>query len=209
MSSHASPAALAADPANDLFSRFDMRRLSAEEVRDTILATSGKLNEAMFGPSVYPEISAEVLAGQSRPGSGWPTSSPEDAARRSVYVHVKRSLALPILSAFDFPDSDFSCEARFSTTQPAQALAMMNGKFLGEEAAAFAQRIATEAGDEPAARIGRAFEIALSRQPTAEELARGVALIEMLQKEHRQQPELAWNYYCLTILNRTEFLYLD
>ena len=54
------------DPINDLFSHFDMRRLSAEELRDSILAVAGQLNPQMYGPGVYPEISAEVLAGQSR-----------------------------------------------------------------------------------------------------------------------------------------------
>ncbi len=63
MSSRAEPKALAADPTNDLLWRFDMRRLSAEEIRDSILAVSGNLNLKMFGPGIYPEIPAEVLAG--------------------------------------------------------------------------------------------------------------------------------------------------
>ena len=59
------------DPANDLLWRFDLRRLTAEEIRDSILAVSGELNlEKMYGPSIYPVMPREVLAGQSRPGSG-------------------------------------------------------------------------------------------------------------------------------------------
>ncbi len=58
----------AADPNNDLFWRFDPRRLSAEEVRDTILAANGSLNRQLYGPSFYPTLSQEVLAGQSRAG---------------------------------------------------------------------------------------------------------------------------------------------
>src|SRR5205814_2867905 len=91
MSSNANAKALAADPANDLFWRFDMRRLTGEEIRDSILAVSGNLNLKMFGPSVYPEIPPEVLAGQSVPGRGWGKSSPEEQARRSIYIHAKRS----------------------------------------------------------------------------------------------------------------------
>ena len=68
------------DPQNDLFWRFDMRRLTAEEIRDSILAVSGKLNLKMYGPGVYPEIPREVLAGQSVPGNGWGTSPPEEQA---------------------------------------------------------------------------------------------------------------------------------
>ena len=84
---------LAADPANRWFWRFPMRRLTAEEVRDSILAVSGELNLKAGGPSIYPPIPREVLAGQSMPGQGWATSPPDEAARRSVYVHVKRSLS--------------------------------------------------------------------------------------------------------------------
>ena len=84
-----------------------MRRLTAEEVRDSILAVSGTLNLKAGGPSVYPPIPREVLAGQSVPGQGWPTSPPDEAARRSVYVHVKRSLLVPILATHDAADTDF------------------------------------------------------------------------------------------------------
>ena len=64
MGSMMNPAAFAQDPTNDLLWRFDMRRLSAEELRDSVLAVNGSLNrDAMFGPSIYPVIPAEVLAG--------------------------------------------------------------------------------------------------------------------------------------------------
>ena len=89
----------------------------------------------MYGPGVYPEIPAEVMAGQSVPGKGWGKSPPEEQARRSVYVHVKRSLLLPILESFDLAETDRSSPVRFSTTQPTQALAMLNGTFLNEQAA--------------------------------------------------------------------------
>src|ERR1051326_1342737 len=96
MSSRGNPAAYKVDPANDLFWRFDMRRLSAEEIRDSVLAVSGNLNLKMYGPGVYPEIPREVLEGQSIPGRGWGKSSTEEQSRRSVYIHVKRSLLTPI-----------------------------------------------------------------------------------------------------------------
>jgi hypothetical protein len=117
MSSQPNAQAHARDPLNNLFWRFDMRRLSAEEIRDSILAVDGRLNLTMYGPGIYPAISDEVKAGQSVPGAGWGRSTPEEQARRSVYVHVKRSLVLPILSDFDFADTDSSCAARFATTR--------------------------------------------------------------------------------------------
>src|SRR5690606_8284168 len=75
MSSRGNPEGLAQDPANDLFWRFNMRRLSAEEIRDSIHAVNGRLNFKMYGPGIYPDISQEVLAGQSMPGAGWGKSS--------------------------------------------------------------------------------------------------------------------------------------
>ncbi len=104
-----------------------MRRLAAEEIRDAILAVNGTLSPKMAGPGVYPEIPVEVLAGQSMPEKGWGQSPPSEQARRSVYIHVKRSLLVPILESFDVAETDRSTPVRFSTTQPTQALAMLNG----------------------------------------------------------------------------------
>ena len=128
-----------------------MRRLTAEEVRDSILAVSGALNLKAGGPSVYPPIPREVLAGQSVPGQGWPTSPPAEAARRSVYVHVKRSLLVPILATHDAADTDFSCPVRYTTTVPTQALGLLNGEFANEQAARFADRLRREAPGDLAA----------------------------------------------------------
>ncbi len=165
MSSGANPAALARDPANDLFWRFDMRRLSAEEIRDSIHTLSGRLNSKMYGPSIFPEISAEVLAGQSVPGAGWGKSTPQEQARRSIYIHVKRSLMTPILVDFDVADNDSSCAVRFTTTQPTQALAMLNGAFVHSQAAELAQRLRREAGTDPTAQVRLALRLALVHPP--------------------------------------------
>ncbi len=197
------------DPSNDWFSHFNLRRLSAEEVRDAILATNGRLNAKMYGPSIYPEISREVLAGQSVPGKGWEQSSPEEQARRSIYIHIKRSLVVPLLSSFDFPETDASCEARFITTQPGQALSMLNGDFLDQESKAFADRLRAEAGPDLNRQIELAYEIALARKPSAVEVERGLKLIADLQAKHALSPEQALNYFCLFVYNLNEFIYLD
>ena len=153
------------DPSNDYFSRFEMRRIGAEELRDSILAIDGRLNLSMYGPGVYPEIPAEVMAGQSVPGNGWGKSSPADQSRRSIYIHVKRSLVTPLLSSFDFPDTDSSCDARFVTAPPTQALALFNGAFVHEAAQVFAARLAQEAGDDPRARVALAIKLAFAVRP--------------------------------------------
>jgi hypothetical protein len=209
MSSRANPAGLAADPANDLFWRFDMRRLTAEEVRDSILAVSGTLNRKMDGPGVYPEIPREVLAGQSRPGDGWGKSPPEEQARRSVYVHVKRSLLLPILDSFDLAETDRTTPVRFTTTQPTQALGLLNSAFLNRQAAALAGRLQREAGDDVREQVRLALNLATARPPTDAEVRRGVDLIDTLENEDGAPADAALRSYCLLVLNLNEFVYLD
>ncbi len=208
-SSLATPQALQADATNDLFSRFDLRRLSAEEIRDTVLAVNGQLNPKMFGPGIYPQISREVLAGQSVPGSGWGQSSPEEQSRRSIYIHVKRSLLVPMLSSFDFPETDTTCEARFITTQPGQALSMLNGDFLNQQADIFAERLLREAGTQAPDQIALAIRLAMSRNATQDEIERGQALLQRLKDRHQMTDRQALTWYCLFVLNLNEFLYVD
>jgi hypothetical protein len=209
MSSRGNDRALSLDPANDLFWRFDMRRLGAEEIRDSLLAVSGCLNPKMYGPGVYPEIPKEVMAGQSMPGSGWGKSPPEEQNRLSVYVHVKRSLLLPILESFDLAEADRSTPVRFSTTQPMQALAMVNGAFLNKQAAVFAERLKREAGENVSKQVRLGLYLATARPPDEPEIRRGVGLIETLRREDGATPDQALQLYCLMVFNLNEFLYLD
>jgi hypothetical protein len=209
MSSAGNPQSLATDPGNDNFWRFDVRRLSAEEIRDSVLAVNGSLNLTMFGKGFYADIPAEVLAGQSQPGSGWGRSSDQDRARRSVYIHVKRSLVTPFLSTFDFPETDASCEARFVTVQPSQAMAMINGKFLHDQARVLAERVQKDAGDDPKKQVRRTIELVLARSADEDEIQLGVKLLERLSEQHQLSPSDALRYYCLTAYNLNEFVYLD
>ena len=209
MSSRGNAAGLKADPGNDLFWRFDMRRLSGEEIRDSILAVSGNLNLKMFGTSVYPEIPKDVLAGQSVPGRGWPVSPPDEQNRRSVYVHVKRSLLLPILESFDLAEPDRTTAVRFSTTQPTQALGMLNGDFLNKQARVFAARLRKEAGADAWAQVRLALALATSRAPTDAEVQRGLRFMQGLEEQERVSAEAALDLFCLLVLNLNEFVYLD
>ncbi|MEX2187466.1 MAG: DUF1553 domain-containing protein [Pirellulales bacterium] len=209
MSSAGVEAALAKDPTNELFWRFDMRRLTAEEVRDSILAASGELNSKMFGQSIFPPLPDEVLATASRPGAGWNTSSPEESARRSIYVHVKRSLRHPMLQNFDAPDTDTSCAVRVSTTVPTQALGMLNSRFIGEQADKLAERLESERPDGLAAKVIHAIRLTTGRTPDDAEVNGDVAFIESLQSEEGMSAEKALRQYSLLILNTNEFVYLD
>jgi hypothetical protein len=208
-SSSVSTDAMLRDPNNDWFSRFDMRRLSAEEIRDSVLVANGRINRKLFGPSIYPELSSEVLASQSVPGKGWEKSSYQDQARRSIYIHVKRSLLVPIMANFDFPEPDSSCEARFITTQPGQALGMLNGDFLNQQAEELARRLQSEAGTVLRNQVVRGFQLTLSRQPTEAEVERGLKLIETLETQHGLSRDVALANFGLFLFNVNEFVYLD
>jgi len=209
MSSQGDTRALAKDPENNLFWRFDMRRLDAEEIRDSILAVNGSLNAAMGGPSIYPTIPPEVLAGQSRPGYGWEKSSPEEAARRSIYIHIKRSLTVPMLASFDAADTDFSCPVRFATTQPTQALGMLNSTFVNDQARIFADYLHRQAGADVAAEVRLGLLRVLQREPTVKEITRGVAFVTAGQTRGNLSPSEALQRFCVILLNLDEFVYLD
>lgn len=209
LSAKGSSAALAKDAANNHYWRYPMRRLTAEEVRDSMLAVSGALNRRMGGEGVYPTIPAAVLAGQSVPGLGWGKSPPDEQARRSVYVHVKRSLAVPILQSHDQADTDNSCAVRYTTTVPTQALGMLNGECTHEQAAALAERLTRESPDDLSAQVRRALRLTTGRQPRADEVRHDVAFVETTQAENRLDRAAALRLYCLLVLNANEFVYLD
>jgi hypothetical protein len=209
------------DPTNDLLWRFAPRRLEAEAVRDSVLAASGRLNPQAGGPSVFPKIARAVLESQSRPGSGWHESDPIQAARRSVYCFVKRTLPLPELELLDQPSSNETCEQRVVSTVAPQALTYLNGEFLRDQAASFAERLAAEAGGHPAAIVDRAFLLTVCRPPLEEERN---ACIDFLVRQQAQisadqgpnpppgaisPARQALVSFCVVMLNNNEFVYLQ
>ena len=196
------------DPNNDYFARFNMRRLSAEELRDSVLAVSGRIDWEQFGPSIFPDVSDDVKASQSVPGKGWGKSTEADKARRSIYIHIKRSLIPPELSVFDFPETDTSCEARFLTTQAAQAMNMLNGAFMQQQSTHLA-KFATQGADTLKDRLQKAIESTCSRPAEVSEIERASQRIASLQAKFGLDEYQAFREYCLVLLNSNEFLYLD
>jgi len=209
MSSKGSEVALAKDPNNDLMWRYDMRRLSAEEIRDSILNLTGQLNLKMGGPSIYTEVPKDVLATASRPDAAWGRSSDEDRNRRSVYIYVKRSLREPFLNAFDWADTDNTCDVRFVTTVPTQTLTLLNSKFLNDSAASFAKRLTRAESTEAKTQVAQALHLATRRTPTAVEIDDGLRLIQNLKAKATLDDSQALQRFCLLVLNLNEFLYLD
>jgi mono/diheme cytochrome c family protein len=143
----------AADPANDTFTRRVPQRLEGEALRDSMLAVSGLLDPAMFGPGTKDERSK----------------------RRSIYFTIKRSQLVGSMVAFDQPEPLVSQGSRPTTTVTPQALMLMNGPQVREWAEAFASRLEKETGDD--ARIVSAYGIAIGRPPRPVEAAAALAFV--------------------------------
>jgi hypothetical protein len=186
-----------------------MRRLTAEELRDSILAMSGKLNLKAHGHWVTPPLPAEVLATASRPGKGWPVSADEnDNYRRSIYVHVKRSLRHQMLADFDQADTDAPCAVRFATTVPTQALTMLNSEFVNENAVRFADRL-RERGGSLEEQIAYGLSLVLQRNAEVREIEELVGLYNDLKTDANLSDRDALDRVALLALNLNEFVYLD
>lgn len=207
MSSRAESPAEGLDAGNSLLWRARPRRLTAEEVRDSMLMTAGVLNREMFGPSVYIPLPEEVIATSSTKGNKWGESSPEDARRRSVYVKVKRSLIPPEFSNFDSADTDSPCPVRFTTTVPTQALGQLNSEHVARMAEALVERMAGLPDDDT--KVRQAFEWVLSREATVDEVARALDFLKAQREGLGMSAGQAWHRFAVAMFNLNEFLYLD
>ena len=182
------------------------RRLTAEQLRDSMLTVAGRLVPCEGGPPVWPELPEEVLKANpaflddnAEKTKGWYPSPPEKRGVRSLFLVQKRNLRVPMMETFDLPENAVSCARRAVSTVAPQALTLLNSPFAAETARAFAERITREAGDDPAAQIEAAFTLALQRAPDAAERAACHRFCEQ-----RSLPEL-----CRAILNLSEFSYVD
>lgn len=166
------------DPENKLLAVFPRRRLEAEQIRDSLLAASGKLNDKLGGPSVLPPIPKSLNAGNL-----WQVSKDaSEHTRRSLYVFTRRSVAYPMLETFDMASAQQVHSKRDVTTTPLQALTLVNSDQVFEWSQALAGRVINEAGNNETAQIDRLYEILFSRQPTKSE----VATLKGFLKEHEK-----------------------
>jgi hypothetical protein len=187
---------LTVDPNNDWLAYFPNRRLTAEELRDSMLKVSGELNPAMGGLPVMPEINMEValqprMIQFSLAPAYLPSATPEIRNRRSIYAYRVRGQADPFLEVFNQPNPNDSCEARDVAAVSPQAFTMMNSELMNDRAIAFALRLEQE-NETLESQIQHAFELALGRQPTDVERPRMVQYVTRMTDYHAGvQPEPA------------------
>ncbi len=191
-----------ADSENKLLWQYPRRRLDGEALRDAMLAVSGQLNPKAGGPSVFPELPAEL----QKTAPAWkPSADPAERNRRSVYVFVKRNLRYPLFTLFDAPDRNETCARRFTTTTAPQALTLLNDSVVLGIAKSFAARVTKEVGTDREKVIDRAFALACGRPPTSEESA---AMLGFLTRHKGTEAEAVIDL-CHALLNLNEFLYVD
>ena len=159
------------DPDNRLLWRQNPRRVEAEVIRDSILATSGSLVDGMYGESVWPDLPRHIVS-QYR----WqPTASAQARHRRSIYLGVKRNMQVPLLVAFDQPDNHSSCPQRAETITSSQALLLLNDAWAHKQAREFADRLLREVNCDSELLVRRAHQVAFGRPPDPEEQTISVA----------------------------------
>jgi hypothetical protein len=154
-----------ADPENKLLAVFPRKRLEAEQIRDSLLAASGKLEEQIGGPSVFPPVPANLGAGNQ-----WEVSKDiHDQNRRSLYVFTRRSVPYPLLETFNMASAQEAHSKREVTTSPLQSLALINSDVVFGWSQALAGRVINEAGNDEAAQLDKLYQILFARKATGSE----------------------------------------
>jgi len=197
------------DPDNRLLSRMPMRRLSAEEVRDSLLLTADRLSPRPFGPPDAVDVRKDGLVTSQLVDGAW---------RRSIYVRQRRKEMPTLLETFDLPQMNPNCVTRATSTIVSQPLYLLNNKMVYELAESFAQRVARESEDYPDARVRQAWLIACGRDPNPEELELAVEALSRFEHERtlndttepsEDVKQSALVDFCHALMNSAEFLFVD
>lgn len=213
-SSRKDPAKHMADSENVLLARMPIRRMDADQLYDSILMTTGRLNPAQFGRPEDIQVSdnKEVVAVGSTEGY-----------RRSVYVLQRTSTPVTLLEAFDLPQMNPNCIERSRSNVATQALQMMNSEQIWKLATYMAGRVIDEAGDDRERQVEHVFLRALSRPPTETERQESLTALDKLaeqwparlKKDHTASPVqttsrwMALAGLCHTVLNSASFIFVD
>lgn len=225
--SSANPASLQADPENKLYARFKLRRLDAETMRDTMLASAGVLVEASYGPpsGIGRDAQGRVVTGIDKgtitvnkvePGGA-------DDFRRSIYVQVRRSRPVTVLDTFDAPTMVPNCEMRSQTTVAPQSLLLMNDTFILENSRRLADRVSKEHPGDRKGQLQRVWILLYGKPASEGDLGRGMAYLEeqtkaLTQYHHDIQhpkgvvpnpPQEALASLCQILYSSNRFLYIE
>ena len=182
--SWASPATVAADPANVLLARMSRKRLPIEMWRDAMLVVGGDLDPTVGGESAAADDPA--------------------ATRRTIYSRVSRRELNPVLALFDFPNPNVHADRRMETATPLQKLFVMNNPFMVARAERLAERVRTAAPAGDPERIALAHALLFGRAPDSQE--RDLATDFLAAAGGGGD---AWARYAHVLLSSNEFMMLD
>jgi hypothetical protein len=208
LSTAENPANLTADPDNKFHWRFNRRRLSAEELRDTMLFLGGSLDlSPMNQPHPFPHFAKWEYTQHHPFDDHYPTT------RRSVYMLTRRITALPYLQTFDGPDPNTSTAARDSSVTTVQALYFLNNDFVHEQSRRFADMLLRERSRDRE-RIALALELAFARPPRESEIGQMNDFLDQARSQLKdlspaEQSKRAWTSLAAVLYRVNEFLYLD
>ncbi|MES2707785.1 MAG: DUF1549 and DUF1553 domain-containing protein [Verrucomicrobiota bacterium] len=191
------------DADNRLLWRGNRERLSAEEVRDTLLMLGGQLDPAMGGPAAVQFIAkgdATFNPGGNPPFVDYANFDPDAPAarRRAVYRFLFRTVPDPLMDALDAPDGGSIAAVRGVSTTAVQAFALLNNSFVLRQCGHIAEKV-TAAADTPEAQTGAVFQLLLQRSATDRERAAFAAYISRHGVANA----------CQMLINGNEFLLPD
>jgi hypothetical protein len=220
-------ASLRADPENRFYARFKMRRLDAETLRDSMLAATGTLVQASYGPpsGIGRDPQGRVITGIDK---GTITTHKVDPAgaddfRRSIYVQVRRSKPVTVLDTFDAPTMSPNCEMRSQTTVAPQSLLLMNDTFVLDSSRRLADRVTAEAPNDRAKQLQRVWSLLYSKPATDADIAKCLNYLDeqtkaLTQYHHDIQhakgvvpnpPQEAMASLCQILCSSNRFLYVE
>jgi hypothetical protein len=167
-----------ADGQGQLLGVFPRKRMEAEQIRDSLLVASGKLDGKIGGPSVYAPLPDGL-----EPGQLWSNAKDDQQPnRRSLYIFTRRSVPYPMLETFDMATAQQVHSKRDVTTTPLQALTLYNDDQVFQWSQALAARVINETGKDETAQLDRLFEILFARKPDAEERSTLLSFLDSHEK---------------------------
>ena len=207
------------DPDRRWLSSFQRRRLSAEEIRDTMLAVSGRLdpvpgtNEGTeYTVSKAENIGAMIMPNRLAVDDPIYTTF----TKRSLYLPIVRNMMPDVMALFDAADPNGVTSVRNETTVASQSLFMLNSPFVREQARGLADQLLSDKAATDLQRIQRAHQLVFSRMPTSEETADAVQFLQAylassvtMSRPFDKQQQEAWQSFCQTLLCSNEFLYTE
>ncbi len=192
------PAAwLDADPDNQLFGRLMRRRLSAEEIRDSLLMASGQLDLSPAEAHPFPHESTWTFTQHQ------PFNAVYETNKRSAFLMVQRQHRHPFLALFDGADPNASTARRETSTVPTQTLYFLNDPFFHEQAAGFANRLLRHKDSDE--RLRHAYRILFQREPSAQEKETGQSFLRHYPAEESE----SWRAYARVLMAGNEFIHVD